>query len=238
MSDRAMSDGVVKPAVGKASDQAVWTRRPAPAPAPGAVEAWRGQPRTLAELSRSRAQLRAALGSGALPSGADDGERLLLVFEELVSNGLRHGRPPVRVTVTSACTSWLLVVSDGAADQPPVHAVDRDAAHGGMGLDLVAGLSGAHGWAVEGDRKVVWARIAYATAPDPSLERRVRAARARARDLAAGLSATAALVEATLHGLAVAAAAGGRPDAARSCRAGAECARRVAEQARLMSTVA
>src|SRR3954452_23726510 len=65
--------------------------------------------------------LSAALDNGARPTGADDGavDRLLLAFEELASNALRHRRPPVRVAVTTTGGWWLLKVSDTAVDLRP-----------------------------------------------------------------------------------------------------------------------
>src|SRR3954452_21522283 len=59
----------------------------------------RWHPATLAELTVSRRQLSAALHDGARPAGtAEDAvQRLLLAFEELASNALRHGRLPVEV---------------------------------------------------------------------------------------------------------------------------------------------
>jgi len=87
-------------------------------------------------------------------------ERLLLVYEELGSNALRHGRGPVRMVLTAFDRYWLLVVSDAAADVPPLPATDRDAAEGGLGLYLVARVCGAHGWTQgEDGRKHVWAQI-------------------------------------------------------------------------------
>jgi serine phosphatase RsbU (regulator of sigma subunit) len=140
--------------------EALWATRPRLAIPEFPV--WRGEPTTLAELRAMRMQLRELLGSLHRPPGAtgDDVDRLLLAFEELVSNGLRHGRGPVRAAVTPTASGWLLEVSDAAGESPPVPAVDRDAALGGLGLYLVAQLSGDHGWAVDDDgRKVVWARI-------------------------------------------------------------------------------
>jgi two-component sensor histidine kinase len=121
---------------------------------------WEGAPRAAADLTRLRREVQAAVGSRPEQDDDADGlDRLLLIFEELASNGLRHGRPPVRVLLATVPTGWLLDVSDAAADRPPAPARGRDAAAGGMGLPLVARLAAAHGWTVHGDRKHVWARI-------------------------------------------------------------------------------
>jgi anti-sigma regulatory factor (Ser/Thr protein kinase) len=139
----------------------LWVQRPRPHLGSPVDAVLRGAPTTLAELRALRMQLRAGLTNGARPAGADDDDvdRLLLAFEELVSNGLRHGGGPVSVAVTTAGPGWLLEVTDAAGDAPPVPAVDRDAALGGLGLYLVAQISGAHGWTAGDDgRKVVWAR--------------------------------------------------------------------------------
>src|SRR5690349_18456567 len=129
---------------------------------------WEGTPRAAADLTRLRRELRALVRRGPWqPLGEADLERLLLIFEELASNGLRHGRPPVHVLLAKTSTGWLLDVSDDAVELPPAPARDRDAADGGMGLPLVARLSAAHGWTVDGVRKQVWARIDAAPAPGP-----------------------------------------------------------------------
>jgi anti-sigma regulatory factor (Ser/Thr protein kinase) len=153
--------------------EALWARRPRPEPDPAARTVAAGSPTTLAELRALRLRLRATAG-GDLPPGAgagsDDLDRLLLVFEELVSNSLRHGRAPVRAAVTALSGGWLVEASDAAGDAPPVPAVGRDAALGGLGLYLVAQLSGAHGWAPDGEgRKVVWARVDMADATHPAV---------------------------------------------------------------------
>jgi anti-sigma regulatory factor (Ser/Thr protein kinase) len=138
-----------------------WATRPIPSPGPDAVTIGAWAPTALADVTAHRRQLADALDLGTGPPGADEdaAERLLLAFEELVSNGLRHGRAPVEATVTSFNGFWLLEVSDAAVDRPPTPAVGRDAAEGGLGLHLVTRLSGAHGWTTDGDRKNVWARI-------------------------------------------------------------------------------
>ncbi|MGY1671466.1 ATP-binding protein [Geodermatophilus sp. SYSU D00710] len=156
-----------------------WQQRPPPDLATGA--AWQGAPRTAAELTALRADLHHALRDGPLATGAvtaaadaaaDAIDTALLTFEELASNGLRHGRPPVHVMVTAAGAGWLLEVSDAAADRPPTPATGRDPARGGHGLHLVARLCAAHGWFPRDGRKYVWAYVAPAdvasrTSPPP-----------------------------------------------------------------------
>jgi anti-sigma regulatory factor (Ser/Thr protein kinase) len=140
-----------------------WGRGSRHPPARTAATVGQWEPAGLAELTADRRQLAVALHDGARPAGADEGgvERLLLAYEELASNALRHGRGPVRITVTTTGASWVLEVSDASADTPPSPAVGRDPAHGGLGLHLVARIAEAHGWAIDGGRKVVWARIGY-----------------------------------------------------------------------------
>jgi hypothetical protein len=134
----------------------------------GLVGRW--APTSAAELTRSRRQLSAVLAAeeaaGAVAVGAV--ERLLLVFEETGSNALRHGRPPVSISVTRSDRHWLLQVSDAAVGRGPDPAVDRDAALGGLGLYVVARICGAHGWFVDGARKTVWARIDHSLTEAPA----------------------------------------------------------------------
>ncbi len=119
---------------------ALWGQRPRPTPRPDARAVGLGEPTTPADLTAYRRQLSATLQDGTEGADADEVavERLLLAFEELASNALRHGRDPIRVTVTAGRDAWLLEVSDAATDQPPTPAVGRDAAQGGLGLYLVA----------------------------------------------------------------------------------------------------
>jgi signal transduction histidine kinase len=141
----------------------IWAVRAMPAAGPDATVLGRWNPATSADLTAHRMQLAAALHGESRPTVAKEGavERLLLAFEELASNALRHGRHPVQVEATSADGFWLLDVSDAAVDQPPTPAVGRDAARGGMGLYLVASICTAHGWFAERGRKHAWGCIDY-----------------------------------------------------------------------------
>jgi signal transduction histidine kinase len=133
-----------------------WPLRPLP---DGRGEVWRWSLRGLAELPAARAALRSRLGASKdAPVGGDDpSEQLVLAFDELASNALRHGRMPVTATVIAGSGGWLLDVSDRAPEVLPSPAVDRDPSQGGMGLHMVARLAVAHGWYVDDGAKHVWA---------------------------------------------------------------------------------
>jgi len=117
----------------------------------------------VAELPRLRATVRRLAASG--PSRGDDvaadlRDQLVLALDEMASNALRHGGgSPVIASLRTTESAYLIEVSDGAASAPPVPAVGRDPSQGGLGLHLIAELATAHGWCVQGDRKVVWALL-------------------------------------------------------------------------------
>lgn len=125
----------------------------------GRGEVWRWDLGGVAELSAARAGLRNRLGGVGFPCDRENtaDESLILAFDELASNALRHGESPVVATVVAGSGGWLLDVSDRAAEAMPAPAIDRDPAQGGMGLHLVARMSVAHGWYVDGGHKHVWA---------------------------------------------------------------------------------
>lgn len=138
--------------------QALWARRPLPPVDARVAGAWTAEVRTRAGITASRIRLHDELG-GQHDVDEADVEVLLLTFEELTSNAVRHGRLPVRVTVTTTADGWLIDVADAATDRGPVPAQGRDPARGGLGLYLVARLCAAHGWSVERGRKHVWACV-------------------------------------------------------------------------------
>jgi len=143
-----------------------WPQAAPPEIGTRAVTRWRWEISRPAQLTAARGELRTDLAADARARGADadDVDRLLLAFEELASNGLRHTGQPVTVTVTGCPGGWLIDVSDARPDDPPVPAVDRDPALGGLGLHLIARLATAHGWASRGARKHVWACLVPASA--------------------------------------------------------------------------
>jgi anti-sigma regulatory factor (Ser/Thr protein kinase) len=146
------------------SDPATWAPTPRQAPSLDAHILGRWSPTRPSHITAGRRQLGAALRDSSRPDGAAEGgvERLLLAFEELISNAVRHGRSPIEVVVTATDQCWLLEVTDAAEGTAPIPDQERDAALGGLGLGLVAKVSGAHGWEpLDDGRKVVWARVDY-----------------------------------------------------------------------------
>jgi anti-sigma regulatory factor (Ser/Thr protein kinase) len=132
---------------------------------------WRWRLGAVAELPAARAGLRQELNEVGFPRDPDDtcADQLVLAFDELASNALRHGGSPVVATVVAGSGGWLLDVSDGAPECLPAPAVDRDPAQGGMGLHLVARMSVAHGWYVDDGAKHVWACLPSEPQRRPSL---------------------------------------------------------------------
>jgi anti-sigma regulatory factor (Ser/Thr protein kinase) len=143
-----------------------WPVRPLP---DGRGDVWRWRLGSVAELPAARAGLRGELDAVGFPRDDEDGstEQLVLAFDELASNALRHGERPVVATVVAGSGGWLLDVSDRAPECMPQPAVDRDPSLGGMGLHLVARMSVAHGWYVDDGAKHVWACLPATEAVQP-----------------------------------------------------------------------
>src|SRR3712207_8885526 len=92
--------------------------------------------------------LRARLAHPSLASRSteDAREGLLLVFEELSSNALRHSGGAVEALIVAVPSGWLIVLTDGSLDAPPRPAIDRDPGFGGMGLPMVVQVATDYGW--------------------------------------------------------------------------------------------
>lgn len=139
-------------------DGEAWPQSPVPSVS---GDVWHWQLEAIHVVSRVRSDLRARVAHPSVSTSSTEDARdgLLLVFEELASNALRHGGGAVRALVVASDAGWLLDLSDEAPDRPPVPAVDRDPSLGGMGLHLVAQLSVDYGWEGRPGRKHVWARL-------------------------------------------------------------------------------
>ncbi len=124
-------------------------------------DVWRWVLPTVHDASRVRMDLRARIAHPSVCSSSTDDARdgLLLVFEELASNALRHGGGRVRAAVRTTADSYLIEVSDQAPDEPPCPAVGRDPSEGGLGLYLIAEMATEHGWCVRDGAKHVWALL-------------------------------------------------------------------------------
>jgi len=136
-------------------------------PAPPATGGWCWTLSRVRELAAVRAELRdhlASGGPGATPVADDHVDRLVLAFDELASNALRHGGGEVRAAVRTSGGNWLIEVRDGDPTRAPAPAVGRDPGLGGLGLYLIADVAVEHGWQVRDGHKCVWALIPRETA--------------------------------------------------------------------------
>jgi anti-sigma regulatory factor (Ser/Thr protein kinase) len=116
----------------------------------------------ISELPRLRNDLRRHTERDARPGdpdGVDLRDQLVLAFDEMASNALRHGGGDVQAALRLTDDSYLIEVSDQAAGSPPSPAVGRDPSEGGLGLYLIAELASMHGWYVRAGLKHVWALL-------------------------------------------------------------------------------
>jgi anti-sigma regulatory factor (Ser/Thr protein kinase) len=114
----------------------------------------------VAQLPSVRAELRRHVTvAGASGRAADLLDQLVLAFDEMASNALRHGGGRARASVRTTPDAYLVEVSDPGADHPPAPAVGRDPSEGGLGLYLIAELATGHGWYAADGHKHVWALL-------------------------------------------------------------------------------
>lgn len=130
-------------------------------PPPPAEAGWQWALNSVSELPRVRAQLRRGLAeeSDGSRAAVEFDEAVVLAFDEMASNALRHGGGGVNARVQRTPHAWLIEVRDSAAQRPPQPAVGRDPSQGGLGLYLIAEMADAHGWHLTDGQKSVWALL-------------------------------------------------------------------------------
>jgi anti-sigma regulatory factor (Ser/Thr protein kinase) len=136
----------------------VWPSASPPPAAP--VLTW--QLKDVAELPRLRNDIRRHTEASIRDDdeeSADLRDQLVLAFDEMASNALRHGGGEVRAVLRLTEDSYLIEVSDQAQESPPAPAVGRDPSEGGLGLYLIAEMASMHGWYVREGHKHVWALL-------------------------------------------------------------------------------
>jgi anti-sigma regulatory factor (Ser/Thr protein kinase) len=128
---------------------------------PAAEDGWQWDLVHVSELPAVRAQLRQGLAAASTddPKAAELDEAVVLAFDEMASNALRHGGGGVTARVRRTAEAWLVEVCDQAPAQPPQPAVGRDPSQGGLGLYLIAEMADAHGWHSDEGIKSVWALL-------------------------------------------------------------------------------
>ena len=133
---------------------------PSAAPPP-AEDGWQWELSQISQLPKVRAELRRGLADASSddPRAAELDEAVVLAFDEMASNALRHGGGGVQARVRRTAQAWLVEVRDEAAGQPPQPAVGRDPSQGGLGLYLIAEMADAHGWHQANGLKSVWALL-------------------------------------------------------------------------------
>lgn len=84
---------------------------------------------------------------------------VLLTVSELVTNAVRYGRPPVRLSLRRCSEGLVVGVHDSVALPPRDPSLPHDDAESGRGLALVEAFADETGVRPEADGKVVWARF-------------------------------------------------------------------------------
>jgi anti-sigma regulatory factor (Ser/Thr protein kinase) len=115
--------------------------------------------RTFEKSQTAPAEARQFVGStvGEWITG-DRVDDIVLVADELVTNGVLHGQSDVSVILTSDADSIRIAVSDHSSAEPRPASRGADAMSG-RGLHIVEVLASAWGYEPIGDGKIVWARF-------------------------------------------------------------------------------
>lgn len=113
-------------------------------------------PSDLSAPASARREVRSLLARWRLGALLDP---VLLAASELVTNAVRYGRPPVRMTLRRCAKGIALGVHDAGRTRPPGGATPHTDAESGRGLLLVEAVATETGVRSEPDGKVVWARF-------------------------------------------------------------------------------
>lgn len=106
--------------------------------------------------SAARQAARQALARWRLAPLADS---VLLAVSELVTNAVRHGRPPVHLSMRCCGRRLSVAVADRDADRLPSDSMPGMSAEGGRGLAIVQAVATKTGSRRDPQGKVVWAEF-------------------------------------------------------------------------------
>jgi anti-sigma regulatory factor (Ser/Thr protein kinase) len=87
-------------------------------------------------------------------------EDAALLASELVTNAVRHGRPPVKLGISVASEHLIVSVIDTSPELPKVVAA-APSSTGGRGLHIVDSVADMWGVEPDSDGKVVWFRLNF-----------------------------------------------------------------------------
>jgi anti-sigma regulatory factor (Ser/Thr protein kinase) len=87
-----------------------------------------------------------------------------LLTDELVTNAIRHGRPPIVLTIRFDAGALVIEVVDSGPGQPVPRQVDANAERG-RGLSIVGQVADEWGVREMTEGKRVWCTLAVRTAP-------------------------------------------------------------------------
>ncbi|MEW2469382.1 ATP-binding SpoIIE family protein phosphatase [Streptomyces sp. NPDC046994] len=116
----------------------------------------------LAAVSQARRNVSQTLAEWGLEDAAPTTE---LIASELVTNALRHARPPVRLSLILHGTGLTCEVSDGSSTSPHLRRA-RTFDESGRGLFIVAQLTRRWGTRYNGNGKIIWAEEQLRTSKD------------------------------------------------------------------------
>jgi anti-sigma regulatory factor (Ser/Thr protein kinase) len=87
-----------------------------------------------------------------------DREAVILMISELLTNALRHGRPPATISVNARPQRVHVTVCDASAEEPEVLPLDPTRV-GGNGMRIVETLATRWGYDRQRSGKAVWFEV-------------------------------------------------------------------------------